>query len=495
MRIRTKLTLWYSGLLTVIIVIFSIAVIMVSRVTITNTVDRWLANLAESVADEIEVGTDRHGNPSSDGGIAFHSDNILHTPGVSFQVWHIADVVTGEHHKPVPLYDSDIVLSASAPLHADGMVIERPVYGNITLNSIPERVVAWPVYTHHDVLFGIVQVSTPIQFLDSSNEQLIFVTLISALICILVSLRVGSWLADHMLKPVTVITDTAASIVDAEDLSTRLDWQGPNDELGELTTVFNNMLGRLDTLFKVQQRFIRDVSHELRTPLTSILGNLELMQLYGIEKTSIISIQRDAERLHKMVNDLLMLTRADYGEVALDFHTVDLDSIALHVYENMLERTQDRNLSIVMERVEPVEIVASGEHIRHALTNLLHNAIKFTDDGGKITLVVYSENDEAIIEVRDTGIGIASEEQGHIFDRFYQADSSRMHRDDSDGAGLGLSIVQWIVEAHQGKIEVESTLGEGTLIRMRLPLQINPDKESHYPSVSTDLATLKVKRH
>jgi two-component system, OmpR family, sensor kinase len=488
MTIRTRLALWYSGLLTLLIITFSIAIITMSRVIILQTLDGWLAEIAAAVVTHIEI------NPEMDS-VTFHADATLHTPGISFQLWQIANTHTGASMEPLAIYDSEKLISnASAyPLNAAGLHVSEPHFGSIPMNNILERVHTHPVYTAAGVLMGVVQVSTPIQSTLQSNRLLLLITLLAAVLCIGISIGLGIGLSRHLLKPVKAITAAAASIVDAQALSTRLDWQGPQDELGELTAVFNSMMERLEHLFTVQQRFVGDVSHELRTPLTSILGNLELISLYGVEQEALDAIQREAKRMKRMVDDLMLLTRADYGELELEFYSIDLDTIAIAVYEATVERLQDRNLSIIMERVEPVSIVGNGERLRQLLANLLHNATKFTGDGGSVALAVYREDSQAIITVRDTGIGISAENQKHIFDRFFQADTARVYRDETDGAGLGLSIVRWIVDAHHGTIEVQSVVNEGTLFRVCLPLEMKAP-QSQPPGVdATAIATLKIK--
>jgi signal transduction histidine kinase len=341
-----------------------------------------------------------------------------------------------------------------------------------TINNVQNRVLVYPLRTESAFKsrVGVILVATSIEEIIESNRNLIIITAISATICILVSIALGLWLSSHLLKPIKNIQQAAADVAEAEDLSTRLTWVGPIDELGELTEVFNHMMARLEHLFNVQRRFIGDVSHELRTPLTSILGNLELIQKYGFDQSSLDAIYRETLRMSRMVNDLLLLTRSDYGDLELDFYPIDLEELALTVYEEALNRAQKRNLSISIKDIEPVQIIGNGERIRQLMSNLLHNAIKFTDDGGKIMFSVYRQGQDAIIEVQDTGIGISEEHIKRVFDRFFQADPSRIHHDESDGAGLGLSIVSWIVTSHNGTIDVKSTLGEGSRFRVRLPI-------------------------
>lgn len=167
-----------------------------------------------------------------------------------------------------------------------------------------------------------------------------------------------------------------------------------------------------------------------------------------------------------------MLARADYGDISIDLYPLDLDSLVLESFSNIpaLTYAKDRKLDFAMDRHEPVHINGNYERLQQVMDNLIVNAIKYTQDGGKITVSVYSNDDKGVIEVKDTGIGISKENQERIFERFYQVDDSRSHTCDEDGSGLGLSIVKWIVEAHGGSIEIESQLDVGTTFRVVFPL-------------------------
>jgi two-component system, OmpR family, sensor kinase len=486
MNIRTRLALWYSGLLTLIIIIFSIVVITVSRVSLIDAVDRWISRVAYTVVAHIYM------DPDQEHGVSIDTSENLHTGNVIVHVWQIAHPQTGESlPTPMLLYPTpgtSPVLPDIDPLSTSSR------YTTIQVNSSPERLLSLPIYTQNNVRYGIVQVSTPIQWLSQSNQQLLVITLVTAIACIGFSVMLGIFLSRRMLRPIKAITQAAASIVDTDALSTRLEWSGPKDELGELTDVFNHMMERLEGVFNGQQRFIGDVSHELRTPLTSILGNLELMQMYGVKDDLLEGLQREAERMQHLVEDLILLNRADFGGMEMDFYVVDLDTIAQAAYNNAQKRLANRNISLTMNRLEPITLVGNRDRLQQAIAYLLHNAIKFTPQGGKVSLSVYKANNKAIIDVQDTGIGIAPEHLKHIFDRFYKADPSRVRRDDSDGAGLSLSIARWIVETHEGTITVESKEGKGSLFRVTLPLELK--KSEQFPNGlldETDIPALKIK--
>jgi signal transduction histidine kinase len=242
------------------------------------------------------------------------------------------------------------------------------------------------------------------------------------------------------------------------------------DELGRLTTVFNGMMDRLEHLFGAQRRLIADVSHELRTPLTAVRGHLDLIRRYGVDASSLEAIEDEAERMSRLVNDLLTLARADYGSVALDRVEIDLDTVVTEAYRRAKILAGDRGLKIKLSAVEPVRIKGDPDRLKQLLLNLIQNSIKFTPNGGQIHISLRREGSKAVLQVGDTGIGIQPDDLPHIFNRFYQADDSRTRSNEQDGAGLGLAIAKWIAEAHDGVIEAQSSPGIWTVFTVRLPI-------------------------
>lgn len=468
MTLRTRLALWYSGLLMVVIIIFSIVVITVSRVTLLQTVDQILTGLISNVRHSIDpVPVD---DSDTDGAVelVYQSEELFHAPGVSVQIWRTHE---GGVTLDTPVLDRNSVDIEGMQKSLDPNYIpgDNPVINSIMVNEIPERVISQVFHTSDGVPIGIIQVATPLSAVASANDQLLVITLVTAIICMGVSIGLGKWLSTHLLKPIDTIKSAAANVAKAEDLTNRILWNGPEDELGQLANSFNHMMGRLESVFQVQQDFIRDVSHELRTPLTSIIGHLELIDKYGVDKDSLDALQRESERMSRMVNDLLLLTRADSGDLPVDLYPVDLDYIVLEVFEQTLVLAKDRKLNIELKRIEPVRINGNSDRIRQLMLNLISNAIKFTTDDGSISISIYADKANAVIEIADTGIGINEEDLKRIFDRFFQADAARVHHGESDGAGLGLSIARWIVDIHKGQIDVQSKVGEGTTFSIRFP--------------------------
>lgn len=470
MTIRQQLTLWYSGLLTLIIIIFAVAIMVISRLTILQTIDGVLQRTSRDVMAHLAVvPVSEFGSLSEE--IFFYADGAFTAPGFVLQIWQTHD--NGQSlDAPKLVRSSGDLVGLDTSLDPTALPIGETHHNSTSINNVPSRVVSQPITTPSGNPVGIVQIGTPINTVAQANDTLLVILIVVGAIAVTASVGVGGWIAKQALNPINVIADAAANIADADDLSTRLDWDGPMDELGRLTDVFNRMMARLERVFGIQQSFISDVSHELRTPLTSVIGNLELMERYGVDQSSIEAIHREAGRMTRMVNDLLLLARADFGELQVDFYPVDLDAVVLEVYEQALIMANNRELEVVLKRVEHVRIESNVDRVKQLMLNLVGNAIKFTSDGGTISLAVYPDGTDAVIEVHDTGIGISPQDLQRIFDRFFQADASRVHHDDADGAGLGLSIARWIVDIHSGQIDVQSTLGEGSVFIIRLPCEI-----------------------
>ncbi|NPA30835.1 MAG: HAMP domain-containing histidine kinase [Chloroflexi bacterium] len=273
-----------------------------------------------------------------------------------------------------------------------------------------------------------------------------------------------------MIWPMEQVSQLAQDIMRTRDLSRRLPTDLPIPELRNWAQAFNAALDRLEHLFWQQRRFLADVSHELRTPLTIIRGQAQLMQRTGqYDAEAVADIEKEAERLARLVEDLLFLARAEAGALPLRQEAVDLDTLLLDVVRQsqmLAERKQQR---LELEHLEPLPVVGDPDRLRQAILNLVSNAVQYTPAGGTIWVGARRVGDQAVLWVRDTGPGIPPEDLPHVFERFYRAARSRTRRG-GGGFGLGLSIVRWIVEAHGGHIRVASQVGQGTTFTLTLPL-------------------------
>jgi heavy metal sensor kinase len=280
----------------------------------------------------------------------------------------------------------------------------------------------------------------------------------------------GYVIAHRSLSPVSQIAARARQIT-ADSLGGRLPVPNPYDELGQLATVFNATLARLENSFAELRRFTADASHELRTPLTALraVGEAALRSDRGDPKSlreALSSMLEETRRLSDLVEALLLLARADTERLSPSLQPVDLPGLVGEVRETLLVLAEEKSQRIELTGKNLV-VRADRELLRLALLNLLHNAIRYSGEGAVICLRVKPREKTSLVEVMDQGPGIAAEHQQKIFERFYRVDKGRSRA--SGGAGLGLSITRWAVERQGGRIELESGLGRGSLFRIVMP--------------------------
>jgi signal transduction histidine kinase len=278
----------------------------------------------------------------------------------------------------------------------------------------------------------------------------------------------ASIMIGRALSPVKKVTATAQSIASSSDLSRRVNHRGPKDEIGELAATFDRMIEQLDRLLQSQRGFVADASHELRGPLTVIRGNLDLLKrnLSEEDRTeSIRVLEAEMARMTRIVNDLLVLAEVESGPLEQS-QLVSLKDIILDAQDRALLLAGDRH--IVIERQDDLWVKGDAHKLDQLVGNLVGNAIKYTPDGGTITLSLFQDGEWAHLDVADTGIGISPEHLPHIFDRFYRVDRARSRA--GGGTGLGLAIVKGIALQHGGKVTVTSETGKGSTFTVWLKL-------------------------
>jgi heavy metal sensor kinase len=286
-----------------------------------------------------------------------------------------------------------------------------------------------------------------------------------------VALAGGYQLIHRALHSVEEITKSAERIT-SSNLSERLPIASTGDELERLATALNHMITRLDEAFQYSRRFVADASHELRTPLTVMQGELEeIIQreaLPGAVRERLGSVLEEVERLAHIVEGLFALSRLDAGEAQREWVRFDLATLAANTAAQMNLLAEDKNISLECAKLDEVYVEGDRARLKQIVVNLLDNSIKYTPEGGAITLRVTAQAHEGLLEVADTGIGIPAEALPHVFERFFRVDKARSR--ELGGAGLGLSIVKSICTAHSGRVDVESVVGRGSRVRVFFPL-------------------------
>jgi signal transduction histidine kinase len=435
-------------------IFFGVIAYVAVSLLIYNQIDTTLQSTAEKII--AKVGVDQTNNINE-----IISPDLSLASNIYFQVWSNDGLV--DYYPRVE--------ALTAPVDEAGKRSAIPIYRNIQFGKIHVRVLSVPMQLEGRPV-GVVQVATNLDVVDSTLRNLLTVLIATTILGIAITSVASRGTVSQMLNPLGVITDAADQINRADDLSRRVPYDGPpEDEIGQLVDAFNQTLERLEVLFTSQHRFIADVSHELRTPLTVIKGNVDLMRrMKSFDPESLDSIDEEANRLTRLVTDLLVIAKAEAGSLPLTKSAVELDTLLMEVFNEMRVLAGTRVRVRLME-IDQLRVTGDRDRLKQVLINLIANAIKFTPTGGEVFLSLGRSGEHAKVIVRDTGPGIPADDLPHIFDRFYRAEKSRT-RSGMSGFGLGLSIAHWIVEQHGGRIEVSSQEGKGTTFAVWIPLAI-----------------------
>ncbi|MEW6240139.1 MAG: HAMP domain-containing sensor histidine kinase [Chloroflexota bacterium] len=459
MSLRDRLTLVQLILVGAILVFVSVIAYTAITVLLYNYVDDLLARTADQIVTEIQV--------SSEG-------ELGRLPELSLELTANVYVQVRDRDREL-VSSSPGIASMMEPLDPVGLELPHPVYRESTVDSIHLRVLTVPLVSGtRDV--GKLQVAASLNVVDTARGDLLSVLAFMTMLSVIVAGLASRWTLGRELAPLRVITDAADQVNRADDLSRRIPYDGdPENEIGQLVTAFNQTFERLEVLFTSQQRFIADVSHELRTPLTVIKGNVDLMRrMRSLDEESLTSIDQEASRMTRMVTDLLLLAKAEAGQLPLTKSNIELDALLLEVFQEMRVLARSK-VHIKVNEIDQIQLYADRDRLKQVLLNLIANAIQYTPQGGEVFLSLARVGEQARLIVRDTGPGIPSEDLPYIFERFYRAEKSRT-RASTGGFGLGLSIAHWIVDQHGGRIEVRSQEGKGTTFAIWLPLTVEPQK-------------------
>ncbi len=487
MSLRTRLTIAYVSFFAVALIVLDIGLFLIVRYSLISGIDTDLRKAAVRIQENFDarnqmVATVTRGDVRA---------SVLEPPSIDQLV--IARTIVQVYLNPEIAGDTSPVTNIAQPVDVDDDLLRIAFNGesskhDVVLDGIHFREAVVPLRFRGNVI-GAIQIARPLTETDLALKLLLFTLIGGGVMVLLVAARGGMWLTRAAFKPIDEITETAQSIVGADDLSRRVPIPTSQDELQRLTVTVNGLLERLEKLFSAQRRFVADVSHELRTPLAAMRGNLEVLDRGaardpGLLAESLADMRSEVSRLIRMVNDLLLLAQSEAG-VQLRRETVELDTLLLEVHRELRPLTNGVQLRIGSE--DQVCVLGDRDRIKQALLNLAVNAIQHTPPSGVVTLSLRVENSFAFIDVTDTGSGIAPSDLPHIFDRFYRSDPSRTRI--RGGAGLGLPIVKWIAETHGGRVSAESTLGQGSSFTLILPMADTTIKtgELHYVHRDTNL--------
>jgi heavy metal sensor kinase len=449
--IRVKLTLWYAGVLALLIIAFAIITYLSVNRILTQETDENLTEMSKTFASLVKA------------------EGVGEDEGVTSN-----DAIT-EVIKDFKFKDFQIsVFSQKGELIAKTSTDDFPAdfsgdsYTTLQLNNQTFRVFSSSlIVADIDYKLFICR-----NLAEQSNIQSrlrnIFLILIPT--SLLLAIWLGYLLAKRSLKPVSEISNQAKNI-SANNLNSRLLVKNERDEIGNLASVFNDLLERLENSFEQQRRFMADASHELRTPLAIIRGESEVALSREDRpnedlRESLAIVNDESTRLTKIVEDLFTLSRADAGQFKTNFKQISLDEILADCVRNVRVLSDKKDISLEFESKE-TEISGDEQLLRRLFLNLLDNAVKYNLQSGRITVKLGNKT----VTISDTGCGIAQKEQTKIFERFYQIDKSRTRDEESNksGAGLGLSIGKWIAELHHAELKLVKSDESGSIFSVIFP--------------------------
>lgn len=455
--IRLRLTAWYLAVLSFTLVVCSIGPYFAIESAIHHAIDQELASRLAGIHTFLW----RH-LPWQSGEVLlqeFREHSGL-TPGGD--LYQVQDAEHQWVYQPLAMRRLNL---NAAPARRSTTYYETIERNGILLRVVTARVEV----ANRDYTVQVASVITPFSLLLRKLRWWAFAILPAIILC---SGFGGYWLSGRAMAPIDSITRAAREITE-RNLSKRLPLPPAQDELRRLSETLNSMLSRLEAAFKRVVQFTADASHELRTPIAVIRTTAELMQEqrrtvaeYEEANAQIVS---EAERTSELIENLLILARADSQAAQFSFSDLDLNETVGEVLASMgpLAEAKGFRLNTSTSR-SAVVISGDRDAIRRLIIVFVDNGIKYSSPRSTILISVNSDRQAAVVEVKDEGIGISHDDQPHIFERFYRADKARSR--DMGGAGLGLSIAKWIADAHRADIEVQSELGKGSSFKVRFPV-------------------------
>lgn len=464
MSLRFRLTFLYSGVLALTMLVFGSFVYFLMEHNLTAEADQNIARIAEDVVRSTKIVGQLHQ-------MVLPNVNVFATPNTYIQVVDRTGAVAGQSGnlggQIMPLSEETLRKVARG----------SGFYETVMSGDQSLRVYNYPLLLDGQVI-GVLQVGRTLGPTETALNRLRILMFFGGGISLFLSGTLGWLLAGAALKPIDRITETASAIQEAHDLSRRIDYNGPKDEVGRLAGTLNNMLERLHVAYRsmeeaeaAQRRFVADASHELRTPLTTIRGNVELLEKMGdadpeTRAEALADIAGEVGRMSRLVADLLALARAD-ASLKLKKEIVDLVPLLSEIARRgSLLSVETTFLAGDFSLLKDIKVVGDTDYLKQLLLILVDNAINYTPPGGEVRLEAQIKEAFVGISVIDNGVGIAEQDLPHIFKRFYRADKARS----GGGTGLGLAIARWIAEEHGGTIQVQSRENEGSTFTVCLPL-------------------------
>jgi len=482
--VRSRLTIWYAAVLTCTLLFLSLVIYFIVKQSVLARTDAGLVELSDSFLATLEAElTDA---PRAEGITPAARQSMLEHqyPGHAFAVLttggdllatssDLPSAVQRAHAEPNPRLTPEVVQACLASLATPSKSFRSFTAKHGGARCYARTFSAARNSYHLVILASLHPESALLENIRIALGWLIPFTIVLAS-------AGGYFLARKSLAPVADMSAQADHIGEFT-IHDRLPIQNPHDELGRLAATFNRLLDRLDAAFERQRRFIADASHELRTPLAILQGESEVALSKEVRSTdeyreSLGILHQEALRLSRVVDDMFTLSRADAGQYPVTFREFYLDELASDCVQSLRSLAAAKSISLSTNSDHEFPIVADVSLVRRMLLNLLDNSIKYTANGGTVSITTRAADGSAEISVADNGPGIPSELQPRIFERFFRGDQARSRSNLHSGAGLGLSIAKWIAEAHHGSLQLTRSGPAGTVFTARLPK--SPDSSS-----------------
>lgn len=448
MSIRLRLTVLYTGLMAVAFALFGLSLYLILRLTFVQAVDDTLQSLGDQVAVEFQqlnqLPRQRLVNSSVSAAMARTEQEV-------WDSWN---------------------MEGAFPLPARAKKGEATLTTEVDANNVTYRLYTIPVTFRGQPVY-YVQVAYRLEVLEKASLNLRWPLILGTLLFLGMAAVGVWWVAGRALSPIDSVASAAEAIGESADLSLRVPYQGPEDEVGRMVGTFNDMLdqlqamyGRLAASIDAQQRFVADASHELRTPLTIIRGNVDyLRKAQTLDQEALGDIASESERMTHMVEELLTMARADAGQT-LELQPLVLGPLVAEACRKAQAMPHEVDFRTELpEALDRVTVMGHPEWLTRLILILVDNAFKYTPSGS-VSVRAGRQGDGVVIQVQDTGMGIAKEDLPHVFERFYRADRARAR----GGTGLGLAIAAWAAGVHGGRLTVESELGKGSTFSLWVPL-------------------------
>ncbi len=461
LKLRTKLTIFYAAVITLLLAASSLLFYDLLAYQLDAGVRNELKERAVGLRGYLRLNGDKAQlvYDSTDPEQAFFVDTAT-------RYYQIYDAVSGA------------LITRSQQLESLGFeYTPEEVKGVVGRDFIPLETEQVDLLFHNYLIHAsggrsyLLQVGAPLTLRNTALNQSLRIILWLLPSGVVMALFLGWWIAGRVLMPLEAL-GAAARDMGISQLHRRLPLTGTGDELDKLATTFNDLFCRLEKAVGQMKEFTASISHELRTPLTALRGEAEvaLANARSVDdyRRVLESQLEEFGKLSQMIGQMLTLARAEAGQITLARQNVNLSDLVRSLVEQMEVVATNRSITLTAGSEGEITVIGDSGWLERVVLNLLDNAIKFTPEGGRVELKVRSQPGVAVMEVRDNGIGIGPEALPHIFERFYRGDPSRSK--EPDGAGLGLSLVEWIVSAHHGTISAESQPDEGSLFRVVLPL-------------------------